>query len=415
MSHILIVGQKFSTLSNYLTEQGHTYTLLKDVKKTKFPNKKLKNRVVADFSSKALLFETIDSLKVRPDGVIVTYEDYVLPAAWISQYLGLPGMPPEAAEACTDKYIMRSLFAKAPEKISPAFDVVSNEADVRAFATAHNFPIILKPANLAKSLLVTKSNDLEELLANYEKSVNLLTSVYSKYAPNRQPKLIIEEFLEGTIHSVDAFVDAEGEPTILDQVVDYQTGYDIGFDDNFHYSRLLPSKLSEADQASLRHCAAVGVRALGMKSSPAHIEIIMTSQGPRIVEIGARNGGYRERMHALANGIDIAGASVATALGQPVDVTAKRNDPVAVLELFPKEPGIYAGIANEENLRNLPSLTYLSIKASRGDFKGKSADGHKTCAIIILHNSDAEQFKRDLAYVNQEVFIQTEDSLQTTK
>lgn len=407
MSHILIVGQKFSSLTTYILEKGHTYTFLQDITKTKFPDKKFKNRVVADFSSKETLFAAVDSLKIAPDAVITTYENYVLPSAWISHHLGLPGMPLSAAEACTDKYLMRSLFDKAPEKISPAFDVVTSEADVQKFASTHSFPLILKPANLAKSLLVTKSNDLEELIQNYRKSVELLNDVYKKYAANRQPKLIIEEFLEGGIHSVDAFVDKTGTPHVLEQVVDYQTGYDIGYDDNFHYSRLIPSKLSKEDQDKLRHCAEVGIVALGMKSSPAHVEIIMTKDGPRIVEIGARNGGYRERMHLIANGIDITGAALTLALGGIPDVNETRNDPCAVLEIFPKNPGIFMGIQNEEALRALPSLLYFNTKVQEGTFIGKAADGYKTAAIIILHNNDTEQFYKDLEFVNESVYVMT--------
>lgn len=407
MSHILIVGQKFSTLTSYILDHNHTYTLLQDVAKTKFPDKKFKNRQVADFSTKESILAAVDTLKVRPDAVLATYESYILPAAWIAEHLQLPGMPVAAAEACTDKSLMRALFAEAPEKVSPAFSVVTSEEDAIRFAEAHDFPIILKPANLAKSLLVTKSNTLEELIQNYRKSAELLEATYKKYARNRQPKLIIEEFLEGSIHSVDAFIDANGTPQVLEQVVDYQTGYDIGYDDNFHYSRLLPSTLSGADQAALRHCAEVGIKALGMKSSPAHVEIIMTKAGPRIVEIGARNGGYRERMHYLANDIDITGCAIALSLNHPADTTASRNSPCAVLELFPKTPGIFTGINEYESLKNLSSLNYLSVKATEGAFIGKAADGYKMAAVVILFNEDADQFARDLAFVNEHVFVTT--------
>jgi hypothetical protein len=409
MSHILIVGQKFSSLIDYIESHGHTYTFLQDVLKTKFPDKKFKHRVVADFSSRTTLLATVDTISPSVDAVITTYENYILPTAWIAEHLRLPGLPVATAEACTDKFLMRSLFDKAPKKVSPAFATVEAEEDVRQFATLHTFPLILKPANLAKSLLVTKSSDLDELIANYRHSVDLLQTVYKKYAPNRTPKLIIEEFLEGSIHSVDAFVDQSGEPHVLEQVVDYQTGYDIGYDDNFHYSRLLPSRLNDTDQVALRECAAIGIRALGMKNSPAHVEIIMTAQGPRIVEIGARNGGYRERMHNLANGIDITGAALALALGKKPDITTVRNDPCAVLELFPRTPGTFTGIAHLEDLKHLSSLVYLSIKAKEGDYIGKAADGHKMAAVVILHTDEAnkDSFTRDLAYITDHVQITT--------
>lgn len=410
MSHLLIVGKSFSGLKQYLLDNGHEYTVLQDILATKHPEKRLKNRVVASFDTQTSVIDSLSDIKKPIDGILCVYENYVLPAAWISDYLQLPGLPIEAAEACTDKEIMRAKFSKSPVKISPAFKAIANEDELTEFATQHSFPLILKPANLAKSLLVTKNDSLEELLANYQKAMTLLTSTYAKYAPNRQPKIIVEEFLEGSIHSVDAFIDNAGQPHVLNEVVDYQTGYDIGYSDNFHYSRILPSKLDDSAHASLIEAAKLGCEALGMKSSPAHIEIILTKDGPRIVEIGARNGGYRERMHRLANNIDIPGNHIAIALGNQPDITATQDNACAVLELFPKVSGAFAGISHESELRALSSLEYVSIKPSLGDFVGKSADGYKMCAVIILSNSDSDQFEKDLAFINQHVAVQTTGS-----
>jgi hypothetical protein len=403
---ILIVGRSHSGIINALDNRGEDYVILRDIKGANL-TKSIKNRVLCDFSSKKQILETVDGISTDITAVISIYENYILPAAWITEHLGLPGMPIEAAEACTDKELMREAFAKAPEKISPDFTVVKDEADVRAFAEAHTFPLILKPASLAKSLLVTKSNDLDELLANYQKTMQLIDDVYAKYGGNREPKLILEEFLEGTIHSVDAFVDETGEPHVLDCVVDYLTGYDIGFADNFHYARLLPSKLSPQQQSDLRHVATIGCKALGMKSSPAHVEIIMTPEGPRIVEIGARNGGYRERMHKMANGIDIMAASLDLRYGKKPNITKQTDFPCAVLELFPKSPGIFSEISQQELLEQLPSLQSFTIKQKIGDFVGSSSDGYKMCAIIILCNKDVEQFNKDLDFVNKNVSVVT--------
>jgi len=407
MKTVLIVGKKFSSLTEYLSSHGMEYVFLQDVRTTKFPDKKFKRRVLADFSTKETILEAVDKLKIPPDAVVATYEDYILPTAWIAEHLGLPGLPVAAAEACTDKYIMRSMFREAPEKISPDFIEVGNEAELVEFARNHSFPLILKPANLSKSLLVTKSRDMEELVGNYRRTMDNIERVYKKYAPNRKPKLVLEEFLEGSIHSVDAFVDKEGMSHVMEQIVDYQTGYDIGYDDNFHYSRILPSKLSPEAQVDFLHCAEIGCRALGMRNSPAHIEIIVTKDGPRIVEIGARNGGYRERMHWLANGIDITGNMLRLAFGDKPKIIATKNESIAVLELFPKTPGFFAGIKNEEELRSLLSLNYLSIKTKIGDFIGKSSDGYKMAVVVILHNSDSKQFLRDLDFVNNSVEVAT--------
>jgi len=144
-----------------------------------------------------------------------------------------------------------------------------------------------------------------------------------------------------------------------------------------------------------------------MRNSPAHVEIIYTERGPRIVEIGARNGGYRSRMHRLANGLDINQISLDLAIGKQPHIIATKNESCAVLELFPKTPGKFLGINNEDGLKELSSLKYLKIKQKIGGRVGKSSDGYKMCAIIALHNTDAAQFNKDLEFVNNQVRIRT--------
>lgn len=409
MKTVLLVGLARKSIQQYILEHGYEFVLLKDIRKSHIPHQADARTTLCDFTSFNNVTAALQGILATTsiDGVYTTYENYVLPAAQIAAELGLPGMPTASALACTDKQLMRDLFAAAPEKISPAYIEVKHEEDLRVFAAQHGFPLILKPANLAKSLMVTKSNTLDELLANYRKAVASVDAVYRKYAPNRVPKLILEEFMEGPIHSVDAFVDSEGVAHVLEQVVDYQTGYDIGYDDNFHYSRTVPSSLSVDEIKAVRHVAALGCQALGMRNSPAHIEIIRTTQGPMIVEIGARNGGYRERMHGMAHGIDITKNAIALALNKPLALQATKDEPCAVLELFPKVSGTYTELQNEATLRTLPSLQYLAIKQEPGTYIGKSSEGYKMSAIIILHHSDTTQFNQDLEYVHKNVTVVT--------
>jgi biotin carboxylase len=403
MSHLLIVGPATSALKNYLEANSHTHTRLIDLSQTKYPNQRFKGRVVSDFSDRNALFKAAHAINDKSPvaGILVTYENSILPAAQIAQELNLPGLPVAAAEACTDKLLMRQRFASAPESINPDFKLVDSADDLREFAQGHAFPLILKPANLAKSLLVTKNDTLEELLENYARALEQLPAVYKRYSPHRKPKLIVEEFLEGSIHSVDAFVDIKGTPHILDCIVDYQTGYDVGFNDNFHYSRLLPSKLNKEVQDAVKHAAELGCRALDIKNSPAHIEVIITKNGPKLVEIGARNGGYRERMHGIANGIDILGAATDLALGKAPKVQALRHDHCAVLELFPDTTGNFKQLQYEDKIRKLKSFVQLNIKVKPGQKVGKASDGFKMCAMIMLHSEDRQQFQKDLDFINE--------------
>jgi hypothetical protein len=406
VKNILIVGKTFDGFEKYLQNNNFNAVFLRDENNDQISFFDIFD---TDFSSDEdflQIAQKINSL-IKIDGVFTMYENYIVPAAKIAARLHLPYLPIAAAQNCTDKFLMRTAFSRSPEKISPDFAIVRNEKDIKEFAKNHKFPLIMKPTNLSKSLLVYKNDNAEELLKNFARITELAPKIYQKYAPSSAPKILVEEFLDGSIHSVDAFIDHSGNPQILQNVVDYQTGYDIGYDDNFHYSRILPSKLSAEKIAEIRHCAEVGARSLGMENSPAHIEIILTNDGPRIVEIGARNGGYRDRMYLLANGIDIYGNWIKTILGERVDILAQKNEDCAVLELFPRENGIFVGIKNEEKLRKLPSLNDFHFSLKIGDLIGKAGDGYKRSAVVILHNSDSAQFKKDLDFVRNNVSIIT--------
>ena len=403
---VLIVGRTFKELSDYLKKQGFNAYYLRDskyydAKDANFPD------IPVDFFDETELFRAVDEINnnVKIDVAMTLYENYVVASAKIAEHLGIPGMPIEAAEACTDKLLMRQKFAASPEKISPDFTIANSQDDVRDFAENHSFPLIIKPANLSASLLVYKNRTLDELMENFAHALELAPKIYAKFAPHSQPRLLIEEFMEGSVHSVDAYVDKSGNVQILKNIVDCTTGYEVGFDDNFHYSLITPTRLSPDSQEELRHCAELGVKSLGMRSSPAHIEIIMTREGPRLVEIGARNGGYRHKMHCLANGLDLYGTWIKTVLGENIDIMPKKNDSVAFIHLHPYQKGIFREIKNVDSLKRLPSFYDFHTLVNPGDLVGKGSDGFKNSALIILHNPDERQFAEDLDYIRKNVSV----------
>lgn len=411
MSLILIVGKSYSGITNRLKEAGHEYIVLRDRTTNKHPEKKYKRQIFGDFTSHESLISSIDTLAIKPDAVITIYENYIIAATQIAEHLGLPGMPTDTALVCTDKWLMRQAFSKAPEQVNPDFTIVRNEADITSFASTHSFPLMLKPANLVKSLLISKSSNIGELLDSYRHTQDIIDETYAKYAPGRQPTIIIEEFLPGPLHTVAGFADANGIPHIMSQIADLQTARDIGFDDNFLYSRKLPSALTEKNRQAIIRTAKAGMVALGMRSSPAHIEIILTPKGPKIIEIGARLGGYRERMYDLSYGINMIDAAVAVALGKQPALKESRSDASAVIEIFPKITGRFTIIENAEHIESLPSCVSFTIKARPGSMAGRAADGYKFSAVIVLHNSDKKQLNADLSFITDNVRAKTDPAI----
>ena len=60
-----------------------------------------------------------------------------------------------------------------------------------------------------------------------------------------------------------------------------------------------PSLLPKNIQQQIEKVAKMAVKALGIQNGPSHTEIKVTSEGPKIVEIGARLGGDNITTHLV--------------------------------------------------------------------------------------------------------------------
>lgn len=408
-SMIWIVGKSFSEFRSYLSENYIEYGIFWD-SALELPEK-LKSvdcpTVYLELQDVATLPEQLSAHPHLVVDAVITagYENYVLPAAHIAKHYGIPGPSPESAAAATDKALMRKKFMDFDPSITPHYAEITSWHDIVDFMTTHSFPVILKPASLMKSLLITKSSSMVELEENYKQTIAQVDRLYEKYGVGQHPKIIIEEFLNGSMHTVAGFANAQGDTLIIPSAVDCMTGYDAGYKDNFLYSRAIPTRLAEDIQNQVIAVAKKGIEALGLQSCPAHVEIMLTDQGPKIIEIGARIGGYRPRMYEYAYGIDLQEIMLDIAGGHNPAANPSAQRSIVVYELFPEAEGPFKELVGAKNLSNLPSLRHLSIKPDPGDIIGRSSQGYKAAAVIILGNDDVEQCRRDAEFVNSNVQV----------
>jgi hypothetical protein len=230
-------------------------------------------------------------------------------------------------------------------------------------------------------------------------------AIYKQYAPTKQPSFIIEQYMEGSHHTVQGFADKNGRAFAIDRVVDQVRASEVGFDDNFIYARILPSRLSRAEQDEVIRAVEAGITAIGMRSALAHCDVVLTKGGARLIEIGARIGGYREFMYREANGIDLYEIMLNMAYSRPLKLKAAKDFASSVIELFPKEPGKFGGVSNQEALNKLASLDKFKIRAAIGDKIGKASDGYKACATVFLKNDNPSQLKQDIDFVLNDVAV----------
>lgn len=389
---ILIVGQSHSSLVAALKTTGHAFYIMRDSKRYDTPD-------AIDFNIEEEVLKLAKSFSATQPIAIAMYEQYIPICAKINQILGnVDSLSFEAALRCTDKVLMRQAFNKLAN-ISPEFSEVKHIDEAKHFIAQYGYPVIIKPANLSKSMLIQICRNEHELETAFSYIATEALILYKKYTLGQTPRFIIEEFMEGSLHTVAAFVDNHGNITFAEGIVDNTTALDVGYKDSFIFARTLPTTLSKEQSTDIYDCATKGIGALGIRSCPAHVELIMTKKGARLVEIGARLGGYRPMMYELAYGIDILQGALSTYEGKTPSFYPLYDHATAVIESFPKSNGVMIGIDGVGDINTLPSFRSMKFSKQPGEPTGRAADGYKAAAYIVLASTSETTVRTDTAAI----------------
>jgi biotin carboxylase len=195
--------------------------------------------------------------------------------ARVAEVCGIAGISMDTAIKTTDKGEMITVFEYNGIE-HPWYFIATNRNEFENIKHNVTYPCIMKPTDNAGSRGVVLVNNLEELENKYEYAVG----------ESRKGGVIIEEYMLGPEVSVEVMV-VNGDPHIL-QVTDKITTGAPHFVEMGHTQ---PSRLGKESVASIHDLAIRAIKAVAIKNGPAHVEIILTKDGPKMVELGARMGG----------------------------------------------------------------------------------------------------------------------------
>lgn len=392
--NIFFVGRPYPypSVIEALRRQGYGIGIFLDNTIT-IKNAALFDQVIkTDFSNPRSLIKSVSDAAGMVDGLLCTYENYIVAKSLLADHFKVASLDYESALKCTDKYLMRQAFLKTDRTITPKFGLVNQLEDALEIAGDLGYPLILKPTNLVKSLLVLRCNDKASLRKNFEYAQKNIKKLYKKQKVyGREPQLILEEYVSGQTCSIAAFVDAAGNASICEGVVSLTNAQDIGVNDNYLYSRQLPGDFSPRLKKRMVEVAEKGIKALGLTSSPAHVELVYTGEEVKIIEIGARIGGYRDRMYKLSYGINLIEQEVRLALGLTPTLDETFKAYTAVYEIFPANEGRFKGI---EGLLDASVFTRFTLRAKPGDMVGPAKQGYKAAAVVTVSSPSHDEFSR---------------------
>ena len=389
-----------------LKERGYRIAILRE--KGEQLNEREEVDYVIDYDPRHLdgLAETLKGLPFRKRvlTVINRREKRVKEFAVLNMALGRKGIGLEQAEWLSDKYFMRKRMSQVDPLLVPQFQYFEDPSTSPRHLRI-GFPLMVKPRNLFKSILVARCNglsDLERTLRTFETRVG---EAESRHGVVLKKGLLVEEFLQGNELSIDSFVSPRGK-IYHSPVVDLVPAKDIGIEDYHVFARMLPTQFGPSQVVAIEKVAEKGIRALELVNSPAHIDMVYTPTGPKVLEVGARVGGYRSEMMKLSFGIDLDEAAFSHSLGKRGDLVPKFEKSTAVLEFFPRQEGTLKGIKGLEEVRRLGSFHRLRQRMNLGERVGLARQGYRCPLFVLLNHEDPSVVKGDVEVARRIISIE---------
>lgn len=347
--------------------------------------------MVADFNPKAIGIEYADEFyevstidvegitalaeKIKPDGIMTLATDLPMRAlAAATTKLGLPGISYETAVKATDKGEMIKAFEAAGVE-HPWYFILKAKDDLTKALPCITYPCVIKPTDNAGNRGVSFARDEAELISLYDYS----------HENSHSGDVIVEEYMAGQEVSVEIIV-YHGDVHVL-AVTDKLTQGTPYFVEIGHSEQ---SQLGEENVAKIKDLATRAVKAIGIDNSPAHVEIMLTKDGPKMVELGARMGGGCITTHLvpLSTGIDMIRSVMEMAMGRVPDVTPKFDKGSALRHIVDVE-GVITAINGLEEARAVPGVTEVTMLKGIGDKVGYFKNGADRIGYVIAQGDNA--------------------------
>lgn len=297
-------------------------------------------------------------------------------AAYVCEKLGLPGTSVETAKCATDKFEMIKAFERC-DVAHPQFQLIEKE-NLHSTEIKVPYPLVTKPIDAAGSKGIRIARSQDEIYDALEESSK------SGYDGN----VLVEELMEGPEVSVEIIVQ-NGIPFVA-QVTDKLTSGEPYFVEIGHSQ---PSHFDGDVLENIKNVARNAAVAVGLKNSIAHAEIMVTKNGPKMVEIGGRMGGdsISEQLIMLSSGYNLSEANINFAFGKEYVVSQIEHYPFSAVRFVTPENGIIKDIKGIEAAELVEGIFEINMMANIGDSFNDSTDNSQRVGYVIAYGTTRDK------------------------
>lgn len=312
------------------------------------------------------------------DGIMTLATDMPMRSvAAVARELDLIGIDEETAIKATDKAEMREALKKGNVPI-PHFFRVRSEDEFVKIADMFNSAFVIKPADSSGSRGINLIKDLKD-------KERMRTAYRYSRQYSRSGDVVVEEYMAGPEVSVET-LSIDGECHVL-QITDKITTGSPHFVEMGHTQ---PTRLGEKIAKKISDVAKSANKAIGIKNGPSHTEIIVTADGPKVVEIGARLGGDNITTHLvpLSTGINMVKCCIQIALGQTPDILPKWNKGAAI-RYFSQHAGVIKKISGIEAAKKISGVKQITIVHDIGENITEVENSGARMGFVIAQGENA--------------------------
>ncbi|MFI8106525.1 ATP-grasp domain-containing protein [Streptomyces sp. NPDC086023] len=336
-----------------------------------------------------------------PVAVLAGQEPGVPLADALSERLGLATNGTALSTARRDKYEMIETLRAAGIRCAEQFKTDDPDA-AAAWAVRHGrTPVVVKPLSSASSDNVYICRTPGEVVD----AARRVLAAHSMFA-ERNTEVLVQEFLSGREYAVDC-VSADGSRYLAgvweSERRPVQGGRTI-------YDMCVLRDPGTAPVPALNAYVHTVLDALGIRHGPSHAEVIMTPQGPTLVEIGARlNGAMNADFYDAVFGTNVA-ELVAHAYTEPADFahrfggrTYRMVRAAAVYEAPTALDGVVAAVDSGivDRIAALPAVHGAVVRSGPGKRLRPTEDLLTSPLRVFLAGPDEESLRRDRALVDE--------------
>lgn len=285
---------------------------------------------------------------------------------------------PDVILNCRNKYLMKQVFLRNGIPCAKGIKIDSGEILTPDILKDFSYPVIIKPVDSFSSRGVYKINEFSEI-AGFEEITRNFSSDGS---------LVVEEFIEGKEYSVESLT-YKGYTYVIQITEKIITSYPY----TVEMGHLQPADLSPEEKETISSIVIKAIKALGIENSAAHTELKLTSDGPVIIEIGARLGGdfISSHLTLASTGISMDQGAINIALGYKPDTVCKSGG-FSFIRYLELSAGLKVlKVDDWFSIKKMPNVVFASLSIKEGQLIPNITDSAKRPGFVIVKGNTREE------------------------